>query len=395
MALALATIALALASWGLVVFPIAVAAGLAEPTAVGLALAAYPAGYGLMQLPAGFAIELLGGRPVIVAAGLGMAAGFALMLADGWTGVAGRVIGGACAGLVLTAGFDLLAASERRATSTRFSIFVGGWGAGLLAGGLWALVADTGAARALAGWCSALVALGVALGVLALRPAGSRRVPGGSHFSLPRERYAWIAIGALAVVSLANLFVQIGLISWTSIWLSDAGYGITAAGGLPMLGFGLGFGLGSVVGGRLTLSVPSLFVAASVLSGVAALLVAVGRHLPLVILALSIAGAGSALYVGPGYAWLRSAVRSDYASRAAATTNGIAWAGSAAAPVAIGALLDFSATLAFLQLTAVALGGALVAYRLAALPQPRILESWPQRGPAMPASACSNMAEGG
>jgi MFS family permease len=372
LALALATVALALASWGFVVFPIAVAGDLVEPHAVGLALAAYPAAYGLVQLPAGFATERLGGRPLVAAAGLGMATGFVLMPGAGWTGTVGRLIGGASAGLVLTAGFDIVATSERRTTSARFSIFVGGWGMGLLAGGLWAFWADTGAARALVTWCSSLLAVAVALCALTLaRPAG-RRAQAGGVLSLPRDRCAWIAIGAVAVVSLANLFVQIGLLSWTAIWLTESGYDIEAAGGLPLLAFGLGFAGGSVAGERLRVSVPVLFAVASALSGAAALLVAIGHHLPLVVIAVGVAGIGSAVYVGPGYAWLRSAIRAEYAARATATTNGLAWAGSAAAPLVIGGLLDIDASLAFLQLSAVAAVGAAFAYWLANLPQPLI-----------------------
>jgi hypothetical protein len=139
-----------------------------------------------------------------------------------------------------------------------------------------------------------------------------------------------------------------------------------------MLAFGLGFCAGSVASGRLRVAIPTLFVIASGLSATSAALVAIGDNLPLVVAALGMAGAGSALYVGPGYAWLRSAIRAEYASRAMATTNGLAWAGSAAAPVAIGALLDLSAAAAFLQLTLVAAVGAFFAYRLALLPQPLV-----------------------
>jgi FSR family fosmidomycin resistance protein-like MFS transporter len=358
-ALALATGAIALAAFGLVCLPVALAANVLSPWVLGLTLAAYPAAYGLMQVPAGIAVDWLGGRRVLIVAALLMAVGFAVTFLGGWLTLTGRIVSGCGAGLVLTAGFDLIASRARSGITARFSLFVAGWGVGLMTAGLWGLAATGDTVRVLGVVGLPLLAVGLALASMRLTRGASERPPADTRYRLDLSRPAWAAVGALAAASLGNLYVQIGLLSWTAIWLRERGYGAAASSGIPIITFGLGFCAGSAAGAQLRLGAKELFILASAVSASSACVLVASKTLAAAALALIGAGIGSSIYVGPGYAWLRTRVPGELAARAAALTNAIAWLGSALAPAIIALLIDASATAAFLQLAGVAVVGAI------------------------------------
>jgi MFS transporter, FSR family, fosmidomycin resistance protein len=358
-ALALATGAIALAAFGLVCLPIALAADVLSPWLLGLTLAAYPAAYGLMQVPAGIAVDWVGGRRVLIVATLLMAIGFAVSFLGGWITLTGRIVSGCGAGLVFTAGFDLIASRARRGIAARFSLFVAGWGLGLVTAGLWGLAAAGHPVRVLGIVGLPLLAVGLALASTRLAPGAPERPSANTRYRLDLSRPAWTAVGALAAASLGNLYVQIGLLSWTAIWLRERGYGAAASSGIPIITFGLGFCAGSAAGAQLRLGAKKLFLLASAVSASSACILVASKTLAAAALALIGAGIGSSIYVGPGYAWLRTCVPRELAARAAALTNAIAWLGSALAPAIIALLIDASATAAFLQLAGVAVVGAI------------------------------------
>jgi MFS family permease len=366
----LATLSLTLAAFGLAVLPIAITVGADSPQPLGLVLAAYPAAYGLMQLPAGLAVDRFGGQGVLLVAALLMALGFAVSLSSGWGAALGRLLAGCGAGLVLTAGFDWIAAVSPATQVRRFSVFVAGWGLGLVAAGLWGLAAKLLSLSPLVIWgLPALVCLLVAALTGADRAA---RQSLSEHTPFRLSGHGWSALGALATASLGNLYVQIGLLSWTALWLHAAGYGAAVASGLPTLAFGLGFWGGSALSARLRLEAAPLFLLAAVASACSACVFAAGETLSAAALALAVAGIGSSVYVGPGYAWLRRAVPTELAARATALTNALAWAGSALAPLVLGRVLRVNPTIAFVHLAVTALLTGAVAFALArrSLPYP-------------------------
>jgi hypothetical protein len=356
----LATAALAIASFGLAVFPIAVSARVVQPAALGVSLAAYPAVYGLTQFVAGPAVDRFGGHVVLVGATAIMAAGLVGTFLGGVCTLIARIAAGFGAGFVLTAGFDRIASSIPAENPRRFATFASGWGAGLITAAAWGLAAASGAVREAAIWLLTPVAVAILFGTAV---AGQPRRIAQHDRALPDTGLsggAWMAIAALAATSLGNLYVQIGLLSWAPIWLREGGYSAEQAATLPVATFGLGFLCGATVASRLRLPVSHVFLLASMVSASAAAMLAVGAGLGATAVALLAAGIGSSIYVGPGYAWLRDKVPVLLAARASALANGFAWVGSAAAPPVIAALIRADASAAFLQLAGVAVAtGAL------------------------------------
>src|SRR5207302_11315527 len=123
--------------------------------------------------------------------------------------------------------------------------------------------------------------------------------PAKARYRLNLSSRARMAVGALAAASLGNLYVQIGLLSWTAIWLHERGYGAAVSSGIPIVAFGVGFCLGSAAGLRLHLAARELFLLASIVSALSACILVASQTLAAGALALVGAGIGSSIYVGP------------------------------------------------------------------------------------------------